>query len=235
MAEPTKPTQPTPGLGRVYIPDERDQAYPLSALLRAEPTPVLRHFRYHSTFWPPLDQGATSQCVAYSLVGHLYSSPIRHPRTWTTADLAALYRRAQELDEWPGREPAYFGTSVRAGCKALQEKGLVSGYYWAQSLDDIIAWLLRDRPLILGVAWYSSFDAPGADGVLHITDGAYIRGGHALLAYGVNTKKRLVRVQNSWGERWGTQLGRGWFPFDVLERLVFQEPGEAVAVLEVER
>lgn len=34
-----------------------------------------------------------------------------------------LYREAQKIDDWPGEEPAYYGTSIRAICDVLRDRG----------------------------------------------------------------------------------------------------------------
>ncbi len=101
------------GLGRLHAPDERDARFPLRALV-AEP-PAQRQFRYFIV-GPVLDQGSTSSCVGHAWRAFLSAAPLM---TRGGPDALALYRRAQEVDEWPGAEPAYYGTSVRAGAKVL--------------------------------------------------------------------------------------------------------------------
>lgn len=226
-----KPQSPTPGLGRVLIPDERDRNYPMQAVLRAAVT--LPRFKYHSTFWPPLDQGLTSQCVVYSTAGDLIASPTRYKRDlFTPAYLAERYAYAQNNDEWPGAEPEYYGTSVRAGFEAWRERGFVSNYWHAQSMDDLELWILTQHPVVFGANWYSSFDAPDPKtGLVKLTPGAYIRGGHAWLCYGYNRESGVFACQNSWG-LWGVN-GRFKIGYDDVKRLIFDEWGDAIGATEV--
>jgi len=225
-----KPTEPTPGLGRVAIPDSRDAAFPMATALPAAVD--LPRFRYHSTFWPPLDQGATSHCVAYSCVGMLLSSPVRR-RFDSLQSPAEVYRRAQRLDEWPGEEPSYYGTSVRAGLKVLQEDGLISAYYHAQSMADVEAWVLTKHPVIVGVSWYQSFYSPDPKtGVIRIAPGSSVVGGHAFLVAGYSRERGLFTALNSWGSAFGL-FGRFRIEGELMERLLFQEYGDCVGCTEV--
>ena len=64
-------------LGRVYIPDERDKKFPMSAAL-AKTGSTTRQYRYwwDSAWWG--DQGATSRCVAYSWMHWVEDGPVTH-------------------------------------------------------------------------------------------------------------------------------------------------------------
>ena len=232
MAEPTKPTEPTPGLGRVAIPDARDDRYPMStALPRAVDLP---RFRYWSAYYPPLDQGSTSQCVLYSTAGALMASPVRRPRSlFTPAYLAEQYRWAQDNDDWPGAEPSYYGTSVRAGCKAWQRLGLIRAYYHAQTMADLELWTLTKHPWIAGTSWYASFYEPDPKtGVIRIAPGSAVVGGHAWMVVGYNRERGLFTALNSWGSGYGL-FGRFRIEGELMERLIFSEYGDAVGMDEV--
>jgi hypothetical protein len=228
-----KPREPQPGLGRVFVPDARDRLYPMAAAL---PVAVdLPRFRYHSVFYPPLNQGSTSQCVLYSTAGLLYSSPQRLKQRFTPAELAALYFEAQDSDEWPGREPAYYGTSVRAGFKMWQAHGYIESYYHAQSMADLERWTLTLHPWIAGTNWYASFyDPDPKTGVIKIKPGAQVVGGHAYCVVGYNRERGVFTAINSWGEGYGL-YGRFRIEGELMERLVFQEWGDAVGAVEVAR
>lgn len=188
--------------------------------------------------WPAvLDQGATSQCVAYSATKYLLTHPIVN-RPHVSCE--ALYRRAQQLDEWPGE--AYDGTSVNAGCKALRELGLVSGWTWAFEAEPAIRHCLEIGPVMLGTDWTVGMFDPDRNGYIWPNGG--IVGGHAYLMVGVNQIRRnpggtlgAVRILNSWGAGWG-QKGRAWMAIDALERLLQglgPWPGEAAVPIEVQR
>jgi hypothetical protein len=193
----------------------------------------LPRFKHHSTFWPPLNQELTSRCIVYDIGGVLMASPNRHRRDiFTPAYLADRYLWAQRNDEWPGEEPAYYGTSLNAGCKAFREVGLIDSWYHARSMSDVEAWILTKHPVSVGVTWYSSFDTPDPKtGIVTIAPGAFARGGHAFMVSGYNRETGLFHCQNSWGPGWGI-YGRFKIPYDVMERLLFQEWGDAVGIVE---
>ena len=230
---PTKPTISTPGLGRVAIPDSRDDRYPMAAALpRAVDLP---RFKYHSTFWPPLDQGQTSQCVLYSTAAYLYASPNRLKQRFTAADLEALYFQTQDADEWPGREPSYYGTSVRAGFETWRRHGYVQNYYHAQSMNDLETWTLTMHPWVAGTSWYASFYAPDPKtGIIKVKPGSAVVGGHAYCVVGYNRERGVFTAINSWGPDYGL-FGRFRIEGELMERLIFSEYGDAVGAVEIVR
>lgn len=138
-----------------------------------------------------------------------------------------LYQAAQEVDDFPGHD--YAGTTVRAGAKILQERGLISNYWWAWDVDTIVNALLTVGPVVVGTRWYQSMYQPDKQGVLKV-EGQPI-GGHAYLLNGVSKTSRRVRLKNSWGIEWG-QKGMAWLSFDDLGRLL-AENGEACLAAEV--
>ena len=72
-----------------------------------------------------------------------------------------IYDRATELDEFPGNErDRQAGTSVRAGAKALQERGVLAAYGWARTPEETIAWLNARGPVVIGVAGSAGSPAP---------------------------------------------------------------------------
>lgn len=228
-----KPVEPQPGLGFVPMPQAEDKLFPMAAAL---PMAIeLPRFRHHSTFWPPLDQGRSSECVSYSIAGCLMASPVRQIRSrFTTEYLRDRYLWAQDNDEWPSREPSYYGTSVNAGCKAYRDAGFIASWYHAQSMNDVERWLLTERPIVVGVNWYRSFYSPDPKtALIKIAPNSPLDGGHAILVTGMNRERGLFRLQNSWGFNWrNSQYGRGWIEGETLERLLFQEWGDAVGIVE---
>jgi hypothetical protein len=224
-----KPREPMPGLGFVPMPQPEDAAFPMSAAL---PLAVeLPRFKHWSSFWPPLDQGLTSQCVSYALAGALMASPVRQRRDrFTAAYLQDRYFWAQDADEWPGREPAYFGTSVNAGCKAYRDAGFITAWYHAQSIADCEAWVLMERPIVVGTNWRSGYYTPDPKTGVIRNDNSRIVGGHAYLITGYNRERGLFRMQNSWG-LWAS-YGRAWIEAETMDRLLFHEWGDAVGIVE---
>src|SRR4051812_19721954 len=92
------------GLGRRVAKDPRDKLYPLKV---AQPARGVTSKTWYVR--GVLEQGATSQCVAYSGTKYLDAAPIRNKPPMTPAQ---LYHNCQLVDEWSGED--YDGTSVRA-------------------------------------------------------------------------------------------------------------------------
>lgn len=207
--------------GRLPAIDSRDSGFPMRAAITEE-TPKFP-YRYYRT-GPILDQGNDPHCVGYSWRQWLTSELIR---TTTGPDGRTIYRRAQQIDEWPGEN--YDGTSVRAGVKMLQELGHIQEYRWASSVSDIIDWILGDKgTIVLGTWWYSGMNTPDSSGFIHPTGS--VVGGHAYLLVGWNRSRNVGRIVNSWGSDWG-QDGRAWIHGDDLSALLENE-GEACAATE---
>lgn len=218
------------GLGRVIVPDERDAAFPMSAVV---PAASERGYRYWNPSGIWLDQGATPQCVAFAWTHWLEDGPVTRPETEHGGDVpvvnpAEVYAEAQTIDEWPGED--YDGTSVRAGAKVLQQLGYIGEYRWASDLDTVVRALLEVGPVVVGTWWYDSMFTP-RDDYLVIDDGAAKVGGHAYLLNGVNVKDRKLRIKNSWGRRWADD-GTAWMTFDTFEALL-SDWGEACLAVEI--
>lgn len=222
------------GLGRIPAIDHRDRKHLAKVPKRIPSTRT-------SMSWitsVALDQGNTSQCVAYSWEQYLASSPVQNK---FYKDPGSLYREAQLVDEWPGEAPAYDGTSVRAGAKVLQAAGYIKEYSWAFSLDVAVAHLLTKGPLVMGTNWYDAQFYPfqfGKDKATFIRIGGNIAGGHAWVAKGINLKRECwcgrpgaVRMINSWSTNWADG-GKAWICLYEFERLI-QEYGECCTAAEI--
>jgi hypothetical protein len=233
-ADEPPPQTPLPAdlvgrLGRLKDPqDPRD--YQIRALLRAAPHRIARQ---NARAWLPprlsrrLDQGRTSSCVEHAITHAIYGHP--QPRNvavpWRQFE---LYRRAQQIDEWPGAEPRYYGTSVRAGLQAATEMwpgkdgGLVSGpvesYYRVEDYDDALDLLSSDDyglgcSLVVGTDWSGSMFQVDAKGVIEFDPGDNA-GGHAWWLRYINQSKGLCGGLNSWGtdaQQSGMLPGGGFF------------------------
>lgn len=213
------------GLGRLYAEDERDRQYLLPR--RAAPA---RTFRSWIVPGPVLDQGGTSQCVAYSGGKYL----LTHPVVNALPDLPTLYRDCQRNDEWEGED--YDGTSVRALMKVFKARGLISEYRWAFDSQTLLNALLTTGPVVVGTTWHMDMFTPDRHGYIHPTGSSV--GGHAYLLVACNTRRNnpdgsfgAVRILNSWGPGWG-QKGRAWMTVRALEQLL-GDWGEAALATEV--
>jgi C1A family cysteine protease len=211
------------GLGRVYIPDPRDRSFAMRSAIRATGPIGSKTWR----LGPVLDQGWTSQCVAYAWLHFLASAPIM-TRSRTFPSPVDLYKAAQKIDEWPGED--YDGTSVRAGAKVLQSLGLISGYLWADSMDTLKRFVVQRGPVVIGTDWFSGMDR--TRGGYTIPEGRH-RGGHAYLVHGWSASRKAFRAVNSWGAEWGDG-GKLWIDELDMQYLIFQANGEACSALEVE-
>lgn len=197
---------------RYFAPDDRD--YPIVAATTD---------RRKRTWNMPtvLDQGSTPQCVGYAVAGLLACQPLRQ---WLAP--SGIYEIAQYLDEWENQD--YEGTSVRAGIKVADRLGFISEYQFTTDVQ-VAAWQVLERgPVVLGINWYAGQDNPDSDGVIHAT--GRFRGGHAILCNGVDMRKEMFTLTNSWGNKWA-KGGVCYLPFADAE-LLFAEDGEVVCALE---
>ncbi len=210
------------GLGRRHAPDDRDKRFALQVPQSS------RSYRYWYQGGVWLDQGATSQCVAYAFSHWLEDGPVTQPDLVADKDFAlAIYGDAQRVDEWPGEN--YDGTSVRAGAKVLQGMGLISTYRWAWNLDTALNTLLEQGPLVVGTNWYSDMFSVDEDRM--VTPGGGIAGGHAYVINGINLVGGFVRLKNSWGRDWGYN-GHARMTLETFERLL-HEDGECCLASEL--
>jgi len=220
----------TYSLGRIHAPDARDTNYSVKALLLAAPAaPITKLYKYwwDNGWWG--DQQDTPQCVAYAWTHWLEDGPIQQTSTPPPViQPEVLYHAAQLVDEWPGTN--YDGTSVRAGAKVLQTKGFIKNYHWATNVEEAVNALLALGPVVVGTNWYSGMFEPIHD-VIYPT--GQIAGGHAYVLNGVNLKRGLVRVKNSWGKSWAGD-GRVWMEIETLEKLI-NEDGEVCLATEIKK
>jgi hypothetical protein len=242
------------GLGRLAARDSRDDAFPLRAAIRKAPT---RRNHYWPAYRVHLNQGAYPECVEFSATHLLCDSPspwpgglvqVRaslrslwaetHPDGDDVAGAGALYRAAQQVDEWPGDD--YEGTSVRAGMKVLQSAGLIAEYRWAASLGDIVDWLLGHGPIAIGTDWPEGwFDTDSAGRLAPLDQAGESAGGHATVLNGVNLDGArhafgvgvaFARLKNQWrnpdGSLWGLN-GHAVVRLVDIAELVLHREGEA--------
>jgi hypothetical protein len=199
-------------LDRVPSRDDRSMQYPLRAILGGTITPVAKSW----PLGPVTDQGREGACVGHGWTSDAMASPARvrignawkkptfldDPSSWAYK----VYRDAQKIDEWPGED--YGGTSVLAGAKIMQQRGLIGEYRWAQSITDVRDALITRGPVIIGIDWYDSMYETDAKGL--VTVGGTVVGGHCLLVYGFNPALRIggkVQAVYRWRNSWSTSYG----------------------------
>lgn len=214
-------------LGRRLAVDERDKSYMLSALPIPDVGKAKRYWWPHGQWG---DQGNFPRCVAFAWLHWTEDGPKTHKPFKAGSgfkfDPIQIYDECQKVDEWPGED--YGGTSVRAGAKVLQARGVIISYHWSFTLEDTINALLNQGPVVMGSNWYESMFNPDSDGFINVSGG--IAGGHAYVLDGVDMAKEFVRIKNSWGRAWG-KSGFAYIRFADLERLILEQ-GEVCLALE---
>jgi hypothetical protein len=222
------PTRPF-GMGRLYFLDERDEGYPLSAVLQQ--TDRRRRMWWDEGWWG--NQGADPYCVAFSWAHFLADGPrpasifsFRRPGV----DTRVLYCEAQKNDPWPGdcATPLYDGSTVRAGAKVLKDWGLISEYRWANGANEVAQAVLTQGPVVVGTMWYEDMFNADRTGLITATGRAV--GGHAYVLNGVDLDTGLFRIKNSWGPTWGLR-GRGYISISHMDRLL-NNFGEACVAMQ---
>lgn len=221
--------------------------------LLAEPPPALPvpDLKTWGFLGNPLNQGETGTCTAHAGAHFLHAAPILHRGF---VDPWKLYREVVLADEYgendheatapevPGHLNMQSGSSGTGVAKALEKRGLISEYLWADELRDALLWILTRGPVMVGSNWYSSMFDPTAEGFLKISPAARLEGGHEWILRGADMKRGVALAVNSWGAGWNANATGRWVrarvrpghflvDFAVLERL-FQEDGDAVSALE---
>ena len=192
-------------LGRRHHPDDRDKNHLMAAHLPTKlALPVSKTWAINSDH---LDQGNTGTCVGHGWRNFLRCAPIQTSAPKPSA--FDIYRAAVLLDPWkenndeanlPDGDPRLdYGTTVRAGAQALAAMDRLKSYVWAFTLQPTIEWLLTKGPVVVGVNWYDSMYKSDKNGLVTISPGAAVVGGHCFAVRGANTKAAQVRCIQTWG------------------------------------
>lgn len=221
-------------LGRRYHKDKRDHKHLLHHHLTATKLPTNKLWPMSATH---LDQGNSGTCVGHGWCNFLRCEPIRSRYGEHMA--FDIYRAAVLLDPWKDNDgeadlPDFStglqaGTTVRAGAKAVAAMSKLQTYVWAFSLQPTIEWLLTKGPVVVGTNWYDSMFTPDKSGLISISPGAQIEGGHCYLLRGADTTTAKVVLTNSWGNSWGKK-GDATISFKDLERLILEQGEVCTAI-----
>lgn len=85
-----------------------------------------------------------------------------------------------------------------------------------QDENSICSCLASGFVMPFGFSVYESFESVGKDGMLPMPHSSEkMLGGHAVLATGYDLQKRLFKVRNSYGSKWGCN-GHFYMPFEYL-------------------
>lgn len=199
--------------------DERSRRYAVSELLDAE-----RPLRSKTWRCPiVLDQGRHGACTGFAVAHALAAEPVRCRETIDEAFAReTIYRRAQQLDPYGGGTPTVTGRplpggTILAAAKVAHGLGLVAEYRWAFGLDDVLGALSQLGPVVLGLPWTEGMADPACCGMLHPTGRR--TGAHAILARGIDVRRRTILLHNSFGRRWGDR-GTARLHWDDLRQLL---------------
>jgi hypothetical protein len=222
-------------LGRSVLHDERSKDFP------AEQAGTVKAVD-HESHGLPLDQDGAGSCTAEATCAALNTAPDaakEKGRTFTQTDAFRLYALETQLEGQPWIQgdpssPDPGGTGLMV-CKAAKQLGWIRSYRHAFGLEHAVKALVL-RPNIWGVNWYSSMDDPDpATGIITISPGAFIRGGHEICATRIvprgstipgteeTAPDDLAGFWQSWG-RWGLNgTGRFFMSFGDLDRLLSED------------
>jgi hypothetical protein len=178
----------------------------------------------HQATGLPFDQGHIGSCTANALCGALDSVPNSNGvAAFNETDAITLYELETKLEgkPYPPNDPGGSGLMV---CKAAVQLGMITSYEHAFGIQHALEALV-ERPVITGINWYTSFDTPDPQtGLVELTTHATVRGGHEIVADGIDADNQLVWFWNSWGTKFGLG-GRFCMTFDTWDRLL-QEQGD---------
>jgi hypothetical protein len=214
-----------PRLGRLIDFDERSRLF-------AFPQPEDVTLKDKTWLLPKanrLNQKLDGTCVGHGFAHEIASDPVALRRYGNHDYALSIFDAAARNDGWEGHSRAD-GTSVLAAAKVCVRRGFYLNYRWAFTIDQLLAALITDGPVVVGTWWTDHMDSVTPGGYMASTEGSDL-GGHCYLIRGVKLKPRLtghsnlppcLRLTNSWGLGWGLN-GEALVPIDEFERLVKRE------------
>ena len=214
------------GLGHVYTYDAGDFEHPMSPHVGEIDGDPMTQTQVHA-LGPILNQQKTQSCVGHGWTLFVTSAP---QLTSPGPNPYRIYHEAQQLDDIAGEEPVYFGTTVRAGAKAMLQDGWITGdYVWAEDARVLWKYVLTRGPVVLGSDWFEGMNRVDNNGFVTLS-GARV-GGHCYLCYGVSASDRAFLCANSWGKTWGDG-GIFLFRFDDARTLFWRQQMVACSAVE---
>ena len=142
-----------------------------------------------------LDQGINGTCVAAGTLGACDCDDEFHVDSkFTSASILPFWKLIPNTGALPGG-----GAQVRDGLKAAKAAGYIDGYAQLRTLPEILSWIEKHGPVLLGTDWMSDMDDPTVAGVVNV--GGSVRGGHCY--YGNGDGSVGFELVNSWGIDWG--------------------------------
>ncbi|WP_052339644.1 C1 family peptidase [Gorillibacterium massiliense] len=212
--------------------DSRDYIFNHATHIAIPPIVDLRpHFQ------PIVDQGQLGSCTANAIVSGLREYYMHQMGNDTQLSRLYFYYKEREREGTINEDS---GASLRDGMKVITSVGCalekdfpyiiknftkkpspqadadapkyrLSTYHRVTNLSSLKSALAVDKPVVLGIAVYESFESQSVanTGIVPMPGaGEKYLGGHAVLAVGYDDTKRVVIVRNSWGAGWGD---KGYF------------------------
>jgi hypothetical protein len=173
-----------------------------------------------------LDQGQTPHCVGFGWAGWGDALPVQD--ALQDADGHAIYYECKVIDGEPRQED---GSDVRSGAKAMKNRGRLSAYLFASTIDEIKQWLLTRGSVVFGTDWTDTMFNPNGAGYISPANGT-VQGGHCYVCLGYDGPTDTYFFQNSWGSSWGLE-GRFKMLGADVQKLIFGSSGEACVALEL--
>ncbi len=215
---------PEQRLGRHVVHDERSWLYPAAMAGRLHSVDHRRHYK-------PLNQGDLGMCTGMMAIELLMTEPFwMSGRKLDLDNARSIYSAATRLDDVLGvYPPEDTGSSGLAVMKVCKKRRLIRGYRHAFGFKEALRALVL-APVGVGINWYEGFDEPRRNGECNL--GGSSRGGHELIADGIDLERQRVWCTQSWGN-WGTQEGRFFWTFDTFEQLL-EEDGDVITAVPVQ-
>ncbi len=214
------------GTGRIKDPeDERDHLWRASVQL--EPLELPTSYALHR-IGPVLDQGQTSQCVAFTSASVKASQEYKQHRHYYRFDEPELYTRCKERDGIPNED----GTFARIALQVMLERGIwakkqehrlradklfaIAQYVRLTTIREIKEAVYVAGPVMLGMNVDDGWSFRNVVGGRIPEPSNNLLGGHEFAVYGWNDQFKILKIKNSWGVDWGSH-GLAWLPYSHLD------------------
>jgi len=215
-------------LGLGWSPDKIDERDLLwRSVVAPQSVSVPAKFRL-SALGKVLNQGQTSQCVAFSTASmKMYHEFVSHKKYYRF-DPNWLYTECKKVDGYNGD-----GTYLRVALQIVQDRGYlakaeryklkddtpfkIEKYVRLTSINQVCEALYFVGPVVFGISVDEGIYNP-VRGIIPEPDPSKTIGGHAMLIVGFDKNKKCqgsvgaFLIKNSWGKEWGSK-GLAWMPF----------------------
>lgn len=101
----------------------------------------------------------------------------------------------------------------------------ITSYQSLTTIDDVLYALNENKPVVIGVTVYDSFnDVSKSNPIINLPKSTErdTGGGHAMTIVGYDIPKKQFLIKNSYGRNWGDN-GYAWLPFEYTEAEDFEK------------